>query len=209
MKVESKLRHVVEIDNGFFTNSRLRNEPNLDSCDLAHARELGGECVQYVIQELERAGIDINHDGFTITTRIHYLREGNYTWFPGWHCDGHMSGDLLSEPTSNAGVYIGHFGTANATVEFIDRDVIFPNDIHYQGDDTYRYMNEVLASGTVDYHSAHLERGVVTQLKATDIHRVVPSTNMGHRMLVIVELGTTYFPPTNQVSRTTPTFIVL
>ena len=169
MTTASRFRFIQHIPNDFFTNARLKAEPNLTMCSLEFTKEFGGECINHIIESLS----------FTIpphsliTARTAYLVPGTYSWMPGWHCDGHKLNDTISTDYPNEHTWVGHFGSAYAPTEVIDQDVA-TGGIQYNG--SYLELNTFIKNQP-QLHVKQAVPGNIMQLRSVDIHRCTPSRN--------------------------------
>lgn len=189
MEIKSKFKPVVVVDNDKFTSEQLTQIPNMASCEMGYAREIGGPCINYLLDQFAQAGVDISE--CTITTRIYDLKEGNSTHPLNWHGDGHSMGDALNYKNEEFVQYIGHVGPNEIPFEIVD-DLIVMEDTVFEGHATYEKLADNIESH--NYRIKKLSVGQFAEILATDIHRVLPSVDSGMRMLVIISNAHKFFP---------------
>lgn len=69
------------------TTAEVRAEPMLFSCDLHHARLLGGVITRDFLARVSESFPEFRGGGSIIDTRVHMLMPGFYPAIPGWHHD--------------------------------------------------------------------------------------------------------------------------
>jgi len=83
--INSQIQVVPVFDNDV-TNTIVKNEPMLFSCNLYHARKFGGGITNVFIKELLKRFDTIPND-LIFDSRVHMLMKGWYPCIPGFHHD--------------------------------------------------------------------------------------------------------------------------
>jgi hypothetical protein len=85
-----------------FSQNEIKNEPMLFSCDVLHARSLGGIITNTVLDylsDLYSSKSDLYFSkNMIIDTRVHMLQKGWYPCIPGWHMDDVPRDTLNGQP---------------------------------------------------------------------------------------------------------------
>lgn len=178
MVIRSRYDQILQLDNDLFIDDIIQYELNLFMCDVQHIRRLGGPAIKYIIEQLSGV-VDISNMYFN--TRIAYLDIGQRMHNLNWHCDGNERGKLFSERAPMSSI-IGHVGTANAQIQYIDydlemRDLVFDNNSQY--DD---FAHKI---GDLQFDTKYSVPGTFAQVYSTDIHRALLNSKPGWRMWVM------------------------
>lgn len=178
MIVKSRYTELTHLDNELFIDDVIRYEPNLYLCDVEHVKKLGGPAIRYIIEQL---GLLVNVNEYYFTVRVAYLEEGQRMHHLDWHCDGNDDGLLLSERADLQHI-IGHVGSANAPIEYINQDVEI-DDIVYRNSSSYDELCDKLSESKLETQLSL--PGTFTKVVSTDIHRACANTKTGWRMWVL------------------------
>lgn len=166
-----------------FTQNEIKNEPMLFSCDLDHARELGGPITNLILDEMP---FTWNHQDLIIDTRVHMLMPGWFPCIPGWHHDDVPRSLNNGQPNYyNPEYYSNHLAcVVNAQVaptEFALGTCSFPDiksgEKYYQV--WHKMVDEAILAGKLNRVS--IKDSVITEFDWNTWHQGVRAVMNGWR----------------------------
>lgn len=176
-----------------FSESVIKNEPMLFSCDTRTAYKLGGPITREFLNQLP----SLNEGDYIIDSRVHMLMPGWYPCIPGWHLDdvprtrpdGQPEHD---HPAYKASNILAIIGDASIT-EFIDGPLEL-QDVGYGEGAVYgkwnAEINRRLASGNSQISISQVPECRLVRFGFGAFHRGVPATKNGWRFFIRANYNT-------------------
>ncbi|MFY0656270.1 MAG: hypothetical protein JXR12_05910 [Neptunomonas phycophila] len=162
--------------------------PTLSHCDIAFAREHGGEYVNNIINEILILN-EFDPNRLKITVLNQRFSTGGTSIRPGWHSDWYSHSPVDYGEKRMA---IFWFGSNVAPTEFYTgplHDVALNGNESIPEDDFYSFrdalVNKAIETYDCDVHVS--SSNTIYELKPNTIHRPVPATGGGRRVLVKIE----------------------
>ena len=140
----------TEVDTfcGLRDEQTIKREAQLFSCDLKHARQLGGPLTNEILDRIEKKGLPKLKKDHTwiVDTRVHMLMPGFWPAIPGWHCDAIQRDKITGQPDlMNSPMDCNHYTCLMESEPNVSPTQFFPLAIDIDVDETAVWKSVSLA----------------------------------------------------------------
>lgn len=166
-----------------FSQSVIKKEPMLFSCDTKAAMLKGGEITKQFIKESL-----YGHDDWIIDSRVHMLMPTWYPCIPGWHHDDVPRSTPSGQPNYDTPEYrsehIMMVMGPTAMPEFLQDTVTLPRVSIESGEIIYKCWDSLIENHTPKLRRFTLYSGQVIRFSWQAFHRGMPATKEGWRFFI-------------------------
>jgi len=191
-----------------FSEVEIKNEPMLFSCDLIHARKLGGPITNLILDEMPE---DWKDRELIIDSRVHMLMPNWFPCIPGWHHDDVPRSLSNGQPNYyNPEYHSKHIAcVVNADICPTDFALGLSDFLDIKKGEKYykvwhKLVEQQIQDGILKLHS--IKDSVITEFNWNTWHQGTRAIKNGWRLFFRVT-AQTFVKPKNELRRQTQVYM--